>query len=265
MPPGPLPGDEPYNVRRMEFEYSGSGDPARSVELLWGVEPPARRGPKPKLTVPAITRAGVALADAEGLDAVTMRRVAAELGVSAMSLYTYVPSKAELADLMLDAVYGELGPVRGTGWRERLEQVARANRELLQRHPWMLQIAMSRPVMGPNLFAKYERELRAVDGIGLDDVTMDLVITTVIGFTQSVVRGGLEASAAEQRTGMTDAQWWAAYGPALERVLEPGEFPLASRVGTAAAQAYGGPYDADRAFEFGLARLLDGFALLIDG
>lgn len=245
-------------------EYSGSGDPARSVELLWGVEPPARRGPKPKLTVPQITTAGVELAYAEGLDAVTMRRVAAELGVSAMSLYTYVPSKAELTDLMLDAVYGELGPIDGDSWRARLEHVARANRDLFGRHPWMLQIAMSRPVMGPNLFAKYERELHAVDGIGLDDVTMDLLLTTVIGFTQSVARAGLEASAAEQRTGVTDDEWWAAYGPALARVLKPGEFPLASRVGTAAAEAYGGPYDADRTFEFGLARLLDGFSVLVD-
>lgn len=250
-----------------DVEYSGSGDPARSVELLWGIEPPTRRGPKPKLTVPEITRAGVVLADAEGLDAVTMRRVAAEVGVSAMSLYTYVPSKAELTDLMLDAVYGELPAEHGSAgqtWRERLEQVARANRELFERHPWMLRIAMSRPVMGPNLFAKYERELRAVEGFGLDDITMDLIVTTVIGFTQSVVRSALEAAAAEQRTGMTDEQWWASYGPALARVLNPDDFPVASRVGTTSAQAYGGPYDADRAFEFGLSRLLDGFGLLVD-
>lgn len=253
----------------MEFSadvrYSGSGDPARSAELLWGVEPPARRGPKPRLTVAEITRAGVELADAEGLEAVTMRRVAQRLGVSAMSLYTYVPSKDELTDLMLDAVYGELPQAEATGgWRDRLEQVARANRTLLLRHPWMLRIAMSRPVIGPNLIAKYEHELRAVDGIGLDDVTMDLVLTTIIGFTQSVVRSGLEAAEAERRTGMSDAQWWAAYGPALAGVLDPARFPIAARVGEAAAQAYGGrPYDADRAFEFGLARILDGLQLLV--
>lgn len=248
-----------------EFAYSGSGDPVRSVELLWGVEPPVRRGPKPKLTIAEITRAGIALADAEGLDAVSMRRVATEVGLSAMSLYTYVPSKAELTDLMLDAVYGEL-PQRypGEDWRAQLEQVARANRALFERHPWMLRISMSRPVMGPNLIAKYENELRTIDGIGLDDVAMDLVLTTVVGFTQGIARSALEAAEAEQRTGMSDQQWWGAYGPALERVMPAGAFPLAGRVGEAAAEAYGGAYNADVAFEFGLTRLLDGVSLLVD-
>ncbi|MQA60079.1 MAG: TetR family transcriptional regulator [Actinophytocola sp.] len=245
--------------------YGGSGDPRRSIELLWGVPPRRKRGPKPRLSVADIRQAGVALADAEGLAALSMRRVAAELGVSAMALYTYVPSKAELIDLMLDGVYAELptGDVPGEGWRDRLATLARENRALLEWHPWLLSIAMSRPVMGPGVIAKYDRELRAIDGIGLDDIEMDSVLTLLIGYVQSAVREGLAAAGAERSTGMSDEQWWAAYQPAFDAVLDPAGYPVAVRVGSAAGAAQGGAYHPGRAFEFGLARVLDGVAALI--
>lgn len=248
-----------------DTEYSGSGDPRRSIELLWGVERAPRRGPKPKLTVPEITAAAIALADAEGLAAVSMRAVASRLGVSAMSLYTYVPGKAELIDLMLDAVYAEI-PMPGwgsAGWRERLERVARDNRALFQRHPWTLRISLSRPVMGPNLIAKYDYELRAIDGLGISDVQMDATLTLVLGFVHSAVRSAVEAYEAAERTGKDDTLWWAEYGPALESVLDPRRYPTAVRVGSAAGAEHGAAYDPEHAFEFGLARVLDGIGLLI--
>src|SRR5687768_429272 len=97
------------------------------MELLWGLTQRPRRGPKPKLTVERIVEVAIARADAEGVSALSMRRVADQLSVTAMSLYTYVPSKAELIDLMLDTVYGE--PARPErvegGWRARLELIAR--------------------------------------------------------------------------------------------------------------------------------------------
>lgn len=247
-------------------EYSGSGDPRRSIELLWGVQRGSRRGPKPKLTVPEITTAAVELADQEGLTAVSMRRVAGELAVSPMSLYTYVPSKAELIDLMLDAVYREIPLTEwdGEDWRERLERVARDNRALVERHPWMLRIAMSRPVVGPNLIAKYDHELRAIEGTGLDDVDLDAVLTLVLGFVHSAVRSAIEAAEAGLRTGMDDRRWWAEYGPALESVLDPQRYPTAARVGAAAGELHGAAYGPEHAFEFGLARVLDGIGLLVE-
>src|SRR4051794_5684360 len=94
------------SVQRMEFmpgqneavttEFSGTGDPRRTIELMWGAPGSPRRGPKPKITAEMIVQAAVAVADAEGLAALSMRRVADELDVAAMSLYTYVPGKAEL-------------------------------------------------------------------------------------------------------------------------------------------------------------------------
>ena len=85
-------------------EHSGSGDVSRSLELLWGLGERPSRGPKPGLTLDRIVTAAVAVADAEGLGALSMRRVATDLGVGTMSLYRYVPGKAELLDLMLDKV-----------------------------------------------------------------------------------------------------------------------------------------------------------------
>ncbi|MFC4149721.1 TetR/AcrR family transcriptional regulator [Micromonospora mangrovi] len=248
----------------MTIEYSGTGDPARSLALLWRTrERPSRRGGD--LTVARIVHAAIEVADAEGLAALSMRRVAERLGVGTMSLYTHVPGKGELLDVMLDTVHGETArpdDVPG-GWRGRLTQIARENFALHLRHPWLLQIATTRPPLGPQVTAKYEYELRAVDGIGLTDLEMDSVVTLVTSHVHGAVRGAVEAAQAAQRTGMTDAQWWQAHAPYLEKVLDPRRFPLAARVGTTAGQEYQAAADPHRAFEFGLARILDGIEVLV--
>ncbi|GAA2318604.1 TetR/AcrR family transcriptional regulator [Nonomuraea roseoviolacea subsp. roseoviolacea] len=249
----------------MTTEYFGKGDPARSLALLWRTSERASRKGKPDLSVDRIVRAAIEVADAEGLQALSMRRVAERLGVGTMSLYTYVPGKPELFDVMLDTVYGETDrsdDVPG-GWRGRLEHVARENWALYLRHPWLSQVAASRPVLGPHGTAKYDYELRAVDGIGLTDVEMDAVVTLVAGFVHGTARGAVEASQAERETGMTDEQWWAAHAPFLSRIADVSRFPTATRVGEAAGEAMGTAYSAERAFEFGLQRLLDGIEALI--
>jgi AcrR family transcriptional regulator len=249
-------------------EYSGSGDPARTMALLWGVQKQPTRGPKPGLTVEQIVRAAIAFADADGLGALSMRRVAERLGVSTMSLYTYVPGKGELLDLMLDTVCGEIAPADGPGmtggWRAQLERVARENWALYLRHPWMLQVAaMSRPPLGPHLIAKYDRELTAVAGIGLTEVEMDSVLTLVLGHAEGAARRALEISQVEQRTGLTDEQWWLAVEPLLTSVFDAERFPTAARVGAAAGSAHNAAYDPEHAFTFGLQRLLDGIEVLV--
>ena len=246
-------------------EYSGSGDPTRSMELLWGVQGRPRRGPKPRLTVEQITRAAIELADTEGLAALSMRRVAERLGVGAMSLYTYVPGKAELIDLMVDAVYGErsLPDQAGDGWRARLEGVARGNWALYRRHSWMLQVATIRPVLGPNALAKYDEELHAIEGIGLTDIEMDSVLTLVLQHVTGAARLLVEAAEAQSRTGMTDEEWWAAHAPLLAKVFDADRYSVAARVGTAAGEAHEAAFDPEHAFEFGLTRVLDGVAVLV--
>ena len=251
----------------MATEYSGSGDPVRSMQLLWGTGgTESRRGPRPRLTVDEIARAAIAVADGNGLSALSMRRLADDLGVTAMSLYTYVPGKAELLDVMLDAVYAETArPADVTGgWRERLRLIARENWALYHRHPWMLQVATARPVLGPNLVAKYDYELRAIDGLGLTDVEMDMTIAMLGDLVHGAVRAAIAKAQAEQHTGRNDDEWWAAYQPLLEKVFDPSKYPTATRVGAAAGQEFQAASAPERTFEFGLERLLDGVAALIE-
>ena len=140
---------KPTRRRKTATEYSGGGDAVRSLELLWGARKRPSRGPKPGLSLDQIVRAAIELADGEGLSALSMQRVAGKLGFTTMSLYRYVPSKAELLDLMLDTVAGELPLVDDVpgGWRAKLEAAALADWALYHRHPWFLHVTPVRPVM----------------------------------------------------------------------------------------------------------------------
>jgi AcrR family transcriptional regulator len=250
----------------MAPEYSGGGDPRRTIALLWGIEKKPTRGPKPALSVERIAMAAIEVADAEGMGALSMRRVAERLGISTMSLYTYVPGKAELVDVMLDTAFGELAgsEYADRGWRAGLERIAHENWSLYHRHPWMLQVAAtSRPPLGPNVIAKYDRELLAVDGIGLTEVEMDSVLALVLEHAQGAARRSVEVAEAEKHTGKSDHEWWRASEPLLEEIFDPDRYPTASRVGPAAAEAYGSAYDPEYSFEFGLQRLLDGIETLV--
>ncbi|WP_016700157.1 TetR/AcrR family transcriptional regulator [Actinoalloteichus spitiensis] len=249
----------------MAPENPGPADPARSLALLWRTNVPSARRGRQGIDVEDIVRAAVDLADTEGLAALSMRRVAQRLGVGTMSLYTYVPGKTELVEAMVDAVYGELDlPAPGPGrWRDHLEHVARRNWELYQRHGWLAQVPTARAVLGPHAIAKYDHELRALDGIGLTDVEMDAVLTLVLDHVRTAARAAWEAAQTEHRSGLSDEQWWAAHAPHLTRVLDPDRFPLAARVGAAAGAAHRAPHDPAHAFEFGLIRLLDGIEVLV--
>lgn len=254
-------------ARKSDKEYGGRGDPARSMALLWrDAAAPARgRGPRPGLSVDEIVGAAIEVADADGLAALSMRRVAERLGVGTMSLYTYVPSKAELVDVMYDTACGSVtGDFTSGDWRSRLAAIARASWDLYRRHPWMLQVmAMARPPLGPNSIAAYDRDLRAVDGIGLTDLEMDSVVNMVAVYVQGAARTAVDAAGSERDTGMTDAEWWEAYGPLLEKVFDATRYPVAARVGAVAGEAYQSAYDPEHGFDFGLERVLDGIEKLV--
>lgn len=211
----------------MPTERTSAGDPASTLRLLWrdtlrdpGADAPAptRRGPRRALSVDAVLDMATRIADAEGLEALTMRRVAGDLGVVPMTLYTYVPGKAELLDLMLDAAYARM-PRTGTAgrpWRDRVTAVADENRALFARHPWAAAVSTVRPPLGPGQMAKYEHELAAFDDTGLDDTDTDAALTFVVDVAVAAARA---EQAARSATG-TDAAWWEANAPLLERVLD---------------------------------------------
>jgi len=249
----------------MPSEYSGSGDPRRTIELLWGVQR-RRRGPRPSLSGEQVVAKAIELADRDGIGGLSMRRLADELGITAMSLYGYVPSKAELLDVMADRAYGEI-TVRsdpGTPWRNRLAALAQQHWALLLTHSWLLQIAASRPLLGPSITALYDAELAAVDGLGLTDIDMDLTVSLLDDYVRGTARGAVEAAEAQARTGMSDERWWEAYGPLLAEVLDPVRYPTTVRVGGVAGAEYGAAHDPARSFSFGLQRVIDGIEAFIN-
>ena len=264
---------EPYGDQHMSTTRGSRGDATRTMELLWGLVPAPTRGPKQGLTVDAIVDAAIALADAEGIDAVAMRRVAEALGVGAMSLYTYVPGKAELVDLMLDRVYGERLAALATegGWRVRLESCARADWVLFERHPWVVRAAGPRPTLGPNETDVFEATLAAVDGIGLSGDEMVAVVTLLAGYVGGVARGIVEA-VAEDETQEDEGEWWRQRSAVLDRAptYTDERFPVSTRL--SAEGVFDGKPDEPhylageirRTFEFGLQRVLDGIEVLVE-
>jgi AcrR family transcriptional regulator len=247
-------------------DRSSAGDPSRTLALLWRLPSTSRRGPKQGLSVDAVVDAAVGLADDEGLDAVTMRRMAQLVGVAPMTLYIYIPSKAELLDLMLDAAYGQM-PRTVTAarpWVERVSAVAEENRALYSAHPWAAAISTSRPPLGPGQMAKYEHELRAFDSLGLSDIELDAALAHLLAFVRSHARDTADALAAQRDSRMDDEQWWALNAPLLATALDASEYPTAVRVGTVVGIAHGGAWSADHSWTFGMTALLDGLAALIE-
>lgn len=246
-------------------EHTGRGDPLQSISLLWRT---ATKTGRSGLTLDAVIEAGIALAGETGIDNLSMRKIADRLGAGTMSLYAHVPSKAELIDLMVDRVNGQAHedseeiPVRGA-WREALEEIAGRNWQLLSRHRWLLSIDEARPPLGPGTIAKYDTELRPLDGIGLNDIEMDQVLALVLQHVRSTARLSFGIAETAQATGRTDQQWWSVAGPVLSALITAERFPCASRIGDAAGRQYGGASDPQGAYAFGLRIILDGVEDLI--
>ncbi|GGV54241.1 TetR family transcriptional regulator [Streptomyces longisporoflavus] len=231
----------------------------RSLELLWGEGERPTRGPKPGLTLDRIVTEAVRLADAEGLTAVSMRRLSTELGTGTMSLYRYVPGKSELLDLMLDRVFtpaGEAGPPGG-GWRAAVEAYARETLVLYREHPWLLHVNQARPVLGPGSVGGLERTLSGIKSMGLTDPELIGVIVMVEGYVTGVARTQVQEMEAVKKSGLTDKAFWEAQYPTLERIMNSGRYPLLAGLSD---DAFGSEFDH---FEFGLRRLLDGLDVLV--
>ncbi|WP_280250853.1 TetR/AcrR family transcriptional regulator [Nocardia abscessus] len=235
-------------------ETSGSGDIARTLDLLWGAGPRPSRGPKPGLSLDRIVDAAIAVADGEGLGAVTMRRVATELGTGTMSLYRYLPGKAELLDLMLDRVQAPIDGLgdRLDGWRGALETLAYESLAMYRRHPWLIGVNQSRPVLGPGAMEGMENVLGAIRPMGLPDRELVSVVIMVSGYVLGAARTQLYEQEAERVSGLTDAEFWQAQIPKLEQAMASGRYPVMAALSD---DAFGPDFDH---FGFGLQRILDG-------
>jgi AcrR family transcriptional regulator len=235
---------------------SASGSPGAPVPI-WELPERGERGPKPRHSRAAIAAAAVALADAEGIDAVTMRRMAAELGMGTMSLYNYVPTKDHLVQLMIDQVGGEYRYPRRppADNRAAIVDLARQGRDITQRHPWLPRVMHRPPAMGPNAVRYLEYFLGLLADSGLDTGAKMEVLALVNGFAISY--GGMQAALAEERahTGITAQEQAEAQVAPLVSAVATGRYPnLAAALGAPAPP----PRDAADIFESCVMRLIDG-------
>jgi AcrR family transcriptional regulator len=210
--------------------------------------------------------AAIALADELGLAELSMRAIAKRLGVGAMSLYTHIPGKSELIDLMVDAASGEVAsPIEtGRGWRADMEAVATAYLQFCLRHPWFVYIIETRPVIGPNTLAAWDVMLRPLDGIGLTEPEMDRISGLVGGFVTTTARRKIELGNVERVTGESLDTWWMANEALLTRVMDTRSTPVAERVGGAVMEGDIDPEYMRQSFAFQLGLILDGVEKLVN-
>ncbi|MFI0487591.1 TetR/AcrR family transcriptional regulator [Actinomadura sp. 9N215] len=231
---------------------------------IWSVpERPERqgRGPRPAYSRAQITEAAIRIADADGLDAASMRRIAADLGTGAMSLYRYVPSRDNLLDLMADHVLTEMGvPARPSGdWRADLTLLAERTRAVWKRHPWLASMHRPRAVPGPNRLRLTEFAFGALD-VGIPIDVMFTLVDMLSGYVERVVRGEIEWARESERSGMTPERWMMQSGPYVRELLATGEYPMFERIVIDARLPHMTP---DEQFRYGLDRVLDCIAAVL--
>ncbi|MEU6724395.1 TetR/AcrR family transcriptional regulator C-terminal domain-containing protein [Nonomuraea wenchangensis] len=238
---------------------AGRRQPAASRQPA--ARPRQAGAPKQALNRGHTLRTAIAIADREGLDAVSMRRIAAEMGVGPMSLYRHVAGKDELVMQMADEVFGEVElPEPGPdGWRAKLELIARRQWELCRRHLWLPRaVSFTRPLLAPRVMEHTEWTLRALDGLGLDMATRIREALTLHALVVSASLSMAQEAEAEQETGVTLDRWWRTQQERTGALLGTGRFPLLAAI---AAETVS---DVDALFEYGLARHLDGFAAMLE-
>jgi len=243
-------------------EDGGSGM-SRSLELLWGLREPPRKGPKPGLSLARVVDAAVQLADEEGLEAVSMGRLAERLGFTTMSLYRYVASKDELFLLMRDAAAGAPPPLAEpvTDWRAALGEWSWAQLALVRRHPWIVRLPITGPPLTPSMLTWMDSGVRALAGSGLLEPEKVAIIQMISGMVLTEVRLSEELAQAYAAAGITAEEAERRWSRTLARVVEAGRFP--GLAATLASGMFDEPdTDPDAVFHFSIERLLDGIEVL---
>jgi AcrR family transcriptional regulator len=237
-------------------EQPGTPEGRRVVDLLWAPAQQAPvRGPKPRISLADVVAAGVAIADSEGMTALSMRKVASHLGVGVMSLYTYVPGRSELIELMIDRVYSEHGiPSPELPWQQRVEQWARETWRIYSAHPWLLDYNMARLPVGPNVLDVSEALYAALLAGGFTSAEnvaiFNLVQWQLLGAARSMISDADEA----RHTGVSAEAYWDSRASFWETHFDWKRYP------TMAAIWESGGFDDPAGWDFErmLMRLLTG-------
>jgi len=216
-----------------------------------------------EISADRVLAVAIDIADAEGLSAVSMRRIAIELAVPTMALYRRIRGKNSLLQLMVDTILGQVQLPENPppGWRSQLELVSRLQWAGYRLHPWLARlVSMTRPAVLPNGMLHTEWALSAVDGLGITPNTVLHMAVNLFAYVRGSATNFEMELESEQETGLTDEQWLESRGADFARVVASGRYPQLARV----IAAPGVDLDVDTLFDFGLERLLDGYAALID-
>lgn len=232
----------------------------RYLQLLWHREPPGRRGPRPGRSIEEIGAAAVAIADADGLDAVSMKSVAAAVGFTTMSLYRYVDSKDELGAVMLDVAYGppdlRFGP--DDGWRDRITRWAREISSRRFAHPWATEVRQVSPPLTPNLIRWTESGLEALEGLPLTSQQRLSALLAIDGWGQNHVRQTIQMGL----TGPADPGTpQGGYLELIGSLVDKDAFPRLTAAGSEVGDDDEDFFDEE--FAYGLGLLLDGIEALV--
>ena len=225
---------------------------------MWDPPPPPTRGPKARLTLEPLVGTAATLADSHGTGALSMRLVARELDAGTMSLYTYVSSKAELLELMVDSVHGEVKrPESELDWRGQVFGLALQNWQLYHRHPWILQSNLVRLSLGPRFLDAAEYMFGALERLGLTPEDVYQSATAINSYSHGAARSSLLDLEASAETGVSTSEFNQARQQFWDRYFDLDRYPVHTRLWT-----FGGLNDARDPFEYGLNRLLDGIEML---
>lgn len=261
----------------MTIEYSGASEPDVILPMLWRhVEPSGgdaeakpQVGRKPRLSIDDVVAAALTIADGQGLAAVSMSRVAASLDVGAMTLYTYVASKAVLIDLMVDQVLGErdLPPPdqeRPDGWRAQVALYAERTRSMHRSHSWLRHVSTIRPPIGPGMLAELEYVVSCFAGTGLSPQQMVAAGNALIAFVNTTAGIEADSEQLQRATGQSNDAWWYERSLLWEKYFDAERYPTMTYVLQNDGCHETVEADMTEAHEFGLQRLLDGIQAVID-
>ena len=231
--------------------------PKQAASLIW-IRPERFHQERPVLSREQIVRVALELADTEGIDTISLRRIAARLQVSAMALYWYIERKEDVFELMIDAAYGEV-PLPEPGsrdWRSQFQAIAGQIRAMIHRHPWFASLIGHRAILGPNALRQTDYLLGIVSQLGFGMTTSMSLLAMFNAYIVGFVLGEMGETEAQRRTGLSLQEWQQHVAPYVqEQVIASGRYPHLTRYLVESEER-----PSDEIFLFGLTRLLEGIA-----
>jgi AcrR family transcriptional regulator len=233
-----------------------------SLAIAWGVKAPPTKGPKRSLSIEEVIDAAIELAEREGLDSVSMSRLADSLDLATMALYRYVKAKEELFLLMVDRAVGP--PKRSStrqGWRRRLSAWAVHHSSALHRHPWVLELPVQGLPITPNVAGWFDEGLASLGDVALEEAEKSSILLLVSGYVRNEAMTSVSVMRSMERSGLPPDQAMASYVALMRRVSSPSDLP--SLHALLDAGVFDAADDPEDEFLFGLERILDGVELLL--